>query len=252
MINKNNILNIIEFLKKDIYTYCISCKPEVLSEEKKDIKISADKELNKRIVTFLKENFNYPILSEESENNLVYGKYDDPIWIIDPLDGSLNYSRGIPIYCISIALWEKDTPVVGIIFDIERNELYYTIDNCTKAFLNGKEISVSNTVIKNKGIICTGFPSWRNYDKESLMNFVKKVQSWKKVRLLGSAAVSLAWVAAGRTDAYLEEDIRIWDVAAGMALVKAAGGKINLDKRDRDNFVMAFAWNGKIPIEEKT
>lgn len=252
MINNDDILDIIEYLKRDIYQYCISSKPEVLSEEEKDIKISADKELNKRIVTFLEGNFRYPILSEESENNLVYGKYDDHIWIIDPLDGSMNYSRGIPIYCISIALWEKDTPVVGIIFDIERNELYYTHDNCTKAFMNEKEISTSKTESREKGIICTGFPSWRNYDKESLMNFVKKVQSWKKVRLLGSAAVSLAWVAAGRADAYLEEDIRIWDVAAGIALVKAAGGRINVFKRDRDNFVTAFAWNGKILDEENT
>jgi myo-inositol-1(or 4)-monophosphatase len=244
MIDNQDINKINDFLRSDVYPYCISCKPEVLSEEKKDIKISADKELNKRIVAFLEENFNYPILSEESENNLVFGKCNDPIWIIDPLDGSLNYSRSIPIYCISIALWENYTPIVGIIFDIERNELYYTYDNCTKAFLNGKEISTSNTKSKEKGIICTGFPSWREYDRDSLLNFVKKVQYWKKVRLLGSAAVSLAWVSAGRTDAYLEEDIRIWDVAAGMALVKAAGGRINLVKRDRENFVTAYAWNG--------
>jgi len=246
MINDRNILKITEFLRKEIYPYFISCSPEILSEEKKDIKISTDKELHKIIYHFLMDNFGFRVLSEESNTDIVFGKYNSPLWIIDPLDGSLNFSRGLPIYCISIALWEKANPIIGIIYDIERNELFYTNDKCNKAFKNGKEISVSDTEIKSKGIICTGFPSWRNYDNDSLVEFVKKVQSWKKVRLLGSAAISLAWVSCGRIDAYMEEDIRIWDVAAGIALVKAAGGKVKMSLRDRENFVTVFAWNGKI------
>ena len=230
-------------------------KGSVLSEIKKDISLSTDKYLDKEITTFLQSNLPYPILSEESGKKLDFRDYDDYFWIIDPLDGTLNYSRSIPISCISIALWQKQNPVIGIIYDFYHDEMFIGITGKTPihektgAWLNQQELITSDISNKGQGIICTGFPSWRNYSTGSLTAFVKKVQDWKKVRLIGSAALSLAWVASGRVDAYMEEDIRIWDVAAGLAIVKAAGGNIYFKANDRTNFVTAIATNKNISIK---
>jgi len=222
----------------------------------KDTSISTDHHLNQQICSYLDENFNYPILSEENDNKKNYLQYDDYFWILDPLDGSLNYYRDIPLYCISISLWRSAIPLVGIIFDIPRNSVYmgFTSNGYEfshpGAWLDNEKMFTSVVKGKKDGVICTGFPSLRSYEKESIEQFIKTVQDWKKVRLIGSAALSLAWVAAGKADAYIEEDIRIWDVAAGLAIVKAAGGEIYLKPNNRPNFVTAAATNGKIPVSE--
>jgi myo-inositol-1(or 4)-monophosphatase len=124
------------------------------------------------------------------------------------------------------------------------------ICNIKGARLNGEKIETSPVKNKNQGVICTGFPSWRDYGTDSLSRFVRKVQEWKKVRMIGSAALSLAWVACGRVEAYMEEDIRIWDVAAGLALVRAAGGEIYFKTNISANFVTAAAANSYISIKE--
>ena len=104
-------------------------------------------------------------------------------------------------------------------------------------------IKVSKIDKKEEAVICTGFPSGRKYDAGSLHAFIKRIIGWKKVRLLGSAALSLAWLGSGRVEAYIEEDIRIWDVAAGLAIVKAAGGEIEFQIRKEKNFVTVKAKN---------
>jgi len=229
---------------------------ETLSSFGKDISLSTDKFLNRKIVEYLTDNYSYPVLSEESEEQRDYCSYEGYYWIIDPLDGTLNYSRGIPLTCISIALWQDAAPVAGIVYDFQRDEMFYgcckrsPLNDETGAWLNDSRISVSGVKDRSQGVICTGFPSWRDFSTESLDAFVKKIQRWKKVRLLGSAALSLAWVASGRADAYTEEDIRIWDVAAGLALVKAAGGTISYRNNTRANFITALAVTKEISIEE--
>ncbi|WP_169517971.1 inositol monophosphatase family protein [Sediminispirochaeta bajacaliforniensis] len=230
-------------------------KRKILSAEKKDISLSTDKYINDRIASFLKNSFPYPVLSEENDIKTNYLNYDQCFWILDPLDGTLNYSRDIPLSCISIALWRKQQPVLGMIYDINHDEMYIgVLENelglTAGVWKNNAEISVSNTEKINTGILSTGFPSWRNYERESLYSFILLVQQWKKIRLVGSAALSLAWVASGRFDAYIEEDIRIWDVAAGLALVKAAGGDILCIPGKRENFVTAIATNGIIKAKD--
>lgn len=227
-----------------------------LSSIKKDISLSTDKYLDKEITTFLQSNFPYLVLSEESGKQSDFRDYDDYFWIIDPLDGTLNYSRSIPISCISVALWQKQNPILGIIYDFYHDEMFTGVVEKTEitgnvgAWLNGKPVTTAPVATKAQGVICTGFPSWRDYGSESLLNFVKKVREWKKVRLIGSAALSLAWVACGRVDAYMEEDIRIWDVAAGLALVKAAGGNIYYKANKRPNFVTTVATCKTISINQ--
>ena len=222
---------------------------KIIYQEKKDIKIELDKKFNDIICRYLSSQYKYPILSEESNNMLDFREYDNYVWILDPLDGSLNHSRRIPLSCISISLWKKSIPIIGIIYDFNADIFYFT---GTDGFfyVNDHICEVSSVQSVNDGVICTGFPSWRNYETESLNKFVNKIQKWKKVRLLGSAALSLAWVASGKVDAYFEEDIRIWDVAAGLALVQAAGGDILIQPSKRSNFVTAVATNGKIKIDE--
>jgi myo-inositol-1(or 4)-monophosphatase len=228
----------------------------IIAEVKKDISLSTDKYLHNEITNFLQSNSSYPILSEESEGQSDFREFDDYFWIIDPLDGTLNYSRSIPIFCISITLWQKQKPVIGIIYDFSHDEIFTGVvsksEVCREkgAWLNNEPIMTAHVLDKSQGVICTGFPSWRDYGTESLGRFVKKVQEWKKVRLIGSAALSLAWVACGRVDAYMEEDIRIWDVAAGLALVKAAGGNVYFKANERSNFVTAIATNKNISIKE--
>jgi myo-inositol-1(or 4)-monophosphatase len=190
---------------------------EVRSSTAHDTKLEADLTSEVAILDMLSKH--YPVLSEEAGGTIAA---TGPTWIVDPLDGTVNYSRGIPISCVSIALWDKG-PVLGVVYDFNRNEMFSGIVG-EGAFLNDTEISVSKTVDRADAIMFTGFPAASSFDTEKLAGFVRLVQRYKKVRLLGSAALSLAYVASGRGDAYMEQRIRIWDVAAGVALVNAAGG----------------------------
>jgi myo-inositol-1(or 4)-monophosphatase len=149
-------------------------------------------------------------------------------WIVDPLDGTVNYRYGIPFSCVSIALWKGREPRCGVVYDFWRDELFRASAG-SSAFVNEQELHVTTTARREDAVIATGFPVNRNFKNNSLRQFLATVQQFKKVRLLGSAALSLAYVASGRTDAYYEEDIMLWDVAAGVALVKAAGGCVSVE-----------------------
>lgn len=229
---------------------------QVRQEKGKDISIAADKLLHSSITGFLGSVSDHPVLSEEADDQKDFRGFDGLYWIVDPLDGSLNYSRSIPVSCISVGLWKGSSPVAGVIYDFNRDEMFTgVVERCdasprSGAWLNNKEIEPSAVTDKARGVISTGFPSYRDYGTESVSAFVKKVQDWKKVRMIGSAALSLAWVACGRVDGYMEEDIRIWDIAAGLAIVKAAGGEIYFAAAERQNFLTAAATNGKIPAGE--
>jgi myo-inositol-1(or 4)-monophosphatase len=191
-----------------------------LSSVGKDIKLKGDHESEKIIINDLMQNSDYPILSEESgksvnfeiDNNTIY-------WVIDPLDGSLNYHRNTPMACVSVGLWQGEKPILGAIYDFNRGELFSRIAG-RKLMLNDHVVDTQQIPRrKEDSVIATGFPSGRSYDDASLISFVKMVQDYKKVRLLGSAALSLAWVAVGRFDVYSEEGIYLWDIAAGLALI---------------------------------
>ena len=193
---------------------------KIQSKFDKDIKLVADKQSEDTIFGILTKESRLPILSEERGMSREFVIDSDCLfWIVDPLDGSMNYYQNIPLACVSIALWKGNQPILGVIYDFYRNEIFSRI--C------GEQLGINGMIFeRNKeskleadSIIATGFPSGRSYDSDSLLEFVKKVQKYKKVRLLGSAALSLAWVACGRIDVYSEEDIYLWDVAAGLALI---------------------------------
>lgn len=148
------------------------------------------------------------------------------IWIIDPLDGTTNYIHGIMPSSVSIALAENGEPVVGVVYEIGLNELYYAWKD-GPAFLNGREISVTSSSRSEDTLIGTGFPY---YDFDRLEDYIDVLRYLMKntrgLRRMGSAAVDLCYVAAGRFDAFFEHALHPWDVAAGALIVMQAGGKV--------------------------
>jgi len=196
---------------------------DVLMEEGKDIKIAADKKAEEIIVARLMQESPFGILSEEAGE--MVGASNEYQWIVDPLDGSLNFSRGIPLVAVSIGLWKGDEPVLGVIADVFGNQLYGGIVG-EGAWVNGAPAVVSRVMQPEKGVIITGFPSHGDFSQDALLPFVQEIQRFKKVRLIGSAALSIAYVAAGFCDVYKERGIHLWDIAAGAAIAIAAGGAV--------------------------
>jgi myo-inositol-1(or 4)-monophosphatase len=204
--------------------------PEVLSSTRRDIKLQADRDSERIVLDALKDS-PHPVLAEESGE---HGAWDagDPFWVVDPLDGTMNYSRGLPACCVSIALCRGDEPLLGVIHDFNRDETFTGVPG-QGAWLNGESMRHSGLTDAREAILGTGFPVKRDYEEESLKRFVTFARQFKKVRMLGSAALMAAYVACGRTDAYIEDDIMLWDVAAGLALVKAVGGWVSVEPSPR-------------------
>lgn len=196
--------------------------------EGKDIKLSSDKMSEKIIMDILEES-KIPILSEEYGFK---GTEGELCWIVDPLDGTINYFKGLDDFaCVSVALWEKGRPVLGVVYRFMKDELFYGAEG-EGAFLNESRITPSGIKETSQSVMATGFPVKRSYDTESLSKFVKQVQCFKKVRMLGAAAIMGTFVACGRLDAYFEDEIMLWDVAAAVAIVNAAGGATSLELLD--------------------
>jgi myo-inositol-1(or 4)-monophosphatase len=214
---------------------------EVLKSEGKDIKLVADEVVHTIILESLRPS-NIPILSEENEHHIFSHKR---AWVVDPLDGSLNFSRGIPNSAVSIALMEEEKSIIGVIYDFWRDELYTGVLG-EDARMNDTPIRVSDVLKKQSAVIMSGFPSYTDYSHDALQQYINIVQSFKKVRCIGSAALSLAYVASGRADVYYEKDIKVWDVAAGLALVEAAGGVCSMSQIGTEGKCTVFASNGNV------
>lgn len=219
-------------------------KPHVDSNKGKDIKLREDREAESVILDVLSQT-SYPFVSEESYSG-IHATGNSRRWIIDPLDGSFNFYRNIPFSTVSIALWDGENPLLGVVYDFNRDELYKgTLEQ--GVLLNDQKVFTSNIDEKSNSILYTGFPSNMRYFEEGREDFFREVQEFKKVRLLGSATLSLANVACGRGEAYHEKGIMLWDVAAGLALVKFAGGEFNIKQLDGNKYDVT-ATNGKIKL----
>lgn len=219
---------------------------EVECECAKDVKLIADKKAEEIFIRFLLEKSAFPVLSEERGIVEGRGQDTDLCWIVDPLDGSVNYWRDIPICCTSIGLWRGEIPLLGAIYDFNREELFSGIVG-SGAFLNGHPIRTSSTRDIAQAVLCTGFPVGTDFSSYAVQGFVSQIQRYKKVRLIGSAALSLAYVATGRADCYSENDIRWWDVAAGLAIIRAAGGHAVWSRSVHQSTVSVYAANEFLP-----
>lgn len=157
-------------------------------------------------------------------------------WIIDPLDGTTNYIHGVPLYSVSLALKYHDEIILGVIYEPNLNECFYSWKG-GKSYLNGRIIRVSVTADLDNALFATGFPYYDYSKLPPYMDFFEYLmQNSRGIRRLGSAAVDMAYVACGRYDGFYEYGLSPWDVAAGTIIVKNAGG-INTDFSEGENYI---------------
>ena len=176
-----------------------------------DFVTNADKKAEKIIIEELsKSRKKFSILSEETGE--IKNSDINNVWIIDPIDGTTNFLHGVPHFAISIALKSNNEIISGLIFDPIKNEMFFAEKN-NGAYLNNKRIKVSRKKILEECLFATGGK--------------KEIRSDLNTRKSGSAALDIAYVAAGRYDGYFQNNLNLWDIAAGIIIVKEAGGKIN-------------------------
>lgn len=190
-----------------------------------DFVTEVDKAAEQAIIEVLKTAYpDHAILAEESGASANLHDENDNVWIIDPLDGTTNFIHGFPQYCVSIALQQRGQITQAVVYDPTRNDLF-TASKGAGAFLNEKRIRVTKRDKLADALIGTGFP-YSNFEKldEYLKMFRLMTEKCAGLRRPGSAALDLAYVAAGRFDGFFEKGLKPWDIAAGSLLVTEAGG----------------------------
>jgi myo-inositol-1(or 4)-monophosphatase len=189
-----------------------------------DLVSYVDKTAEQKIVTALLEVLPQAgFITEEKTISTVGERYN---WIIDPLDGTTNFIHGLPVYSVSIALQEYDELILGVVYEINQDECFYAWKG-SPAYLNGNIIKTSDSPTINKSLLATGFPYYDFTRQEAYINlFTELMKSCHGLRRLGSAAVDLAYTACGRFDAFYEYNLNPWDVAAGIVIIKQAGGEV--------------------------
>jgi myo-inositol-1(or 4)-monophosphatase len=196
-----------------------------------DIKLELDVRCQKTIEKVLRKTFpEIPLLGEEGTSGDLNAEYR---WVVDPIDGTVNYYFGMPHAAVSIAL-QATAPgspisVLGVIYDPFTGELW-TATHGGKTRLNGKIVQVSRRAKLNDAVIAMGFSKSPENLEKSLPHLNRLARQAKKIRVMGSAALELAYVACGRLDAYIERTINIWDIAAGGLMVECSGGEMFLKK----------------------
>ncbi len=211
-----------------------------------DIKLALDVESQELITKQLLARFpNHAIYGEEG---IAGDQSSEWQWIVDPIDGTVNYFYGIPHHCISIALRRAGDIQLGVILDPSRDELWQTVKG-GPSLLNGRVIRVSERTDLADSVVSVGFSKSKATINAGLQLVTKYLDRVRKCRLMGSAALDLAYVACGRFDAYIEQSVSLWDVAAGKLLVENAGGKFEMTPRtDNPDKISVRAWNGKIQL----
>lgn len=203
---------------------------EVIEKQRHDYVSEVDRLAEAEIIRELKRAFpRDAMLAEESGAS---GKSRN-VWAIDPLDGTHNYLRGFPHFCTSIALIENGEPTLGVIYDPLRDELF-TADRGNGAYLNDRRIRVGKRDGLNGALLATGFPFRQRRHLDAQIGMTRALLTEAEdIRRSGSAALDLAYVAAGRLDGYYETGLLPWDMAAGCVLVREAGGRYcNFSGRD--------------------
>lgn len=223
-----------------------------------DIKLELDLRCQKVIEKILRAAFpGIPLLGEEGDSGAVNEEYR---WVVDPIDGTVNFAYGIPHACVSIALQMRKagtgegksnhrhpqyTTIVGVILDPFQDEIWTAIHGGPTR-LNGRIIRVSRRRELKTAIVSMGFGKTRDNLERGLPQFTWLVRRVRRVRMMGAAALGLAYVASGRYDAYLEPSVSLWDVAAGGLMVECAGGRFWTQGIPRQRKLRMVASNGVI------
>jgi len=214
----------------------------ILHNAGRDIKLQIDTDTEILIKAKLSSQSSFSILGEETGKSSDLGEF---YWVVDPLDGTSNYLRNIPISCVSIALMQDLNPLLGVVYDFNHDDLYYGHQQ-SKAYLNQEEISVSNLSSKFESTLVTGIPAKQNYTDKEFKDMIIDFQEWKKIRMIGSAAMASVYVASGKAETYKENGIFLWDIAAGAAIVNAAGGLTSIENLQPDFRVDAKFTNSNL------
>lgn len=207
----------------------------LIAEQKKNFKVElkgeinlvtpADKKAEELIASRLNRAFpEFALLAEETGKQT---KAADAVWVVDPLDGTTNFAHRLPVYAVSIGLWERGKPVLGVVYHPALNEMFWGITG-KGAFLNKKKLAVSKTVNPDHALLSTGFPyDLRQSAENNLDYFAAFATRVRAIRRMGAAALDVAWTAAGRFDGFWELKLYPWDTAASIILVAEAGGQLS-------------------------
>lgn len=219
---------------------------DVNAFEAHDIKLELDVRTQELITQHLLGAF--PDHALYGEEGIAGNQASDHQWIVDPIDGTVNYFYGLPHFCISIALRRGTEILLGVIYDPMRDELWQA-QRGKAPLLNGKPFTVSKRTRLSDAIVSVGLSKSQSTIAAGIPMLAKYGPRVRKARLMGSAALDLAYVACGRLDAYLEQSVSLWDIAAGWVLIESAGGKIEVTPRtDNPNKVAVVASNGLIDL----
>ena len=213
-----------------------------------DIKLRLDKESQELISDYLLSVFpDSAILGEEGNDGVAQSDY---CWIVDPIDGTVNYFYGIPIFCVSIALQHKGKLVMGCVYDPMQQECFSAIAG-QEPTLNGQPVAVSSRSCMAEAVVFIGHGTHDGSGEAGIRRFAHISRQVRKIRILGSAALTLCYIAAGRFDAYVEGRICLWDFAAARVILEAAGGVLEFSPHAGDAVRGSIlAWNGRIPLRE--
>ncbi len=219
---------------------------DVNSMEAHDIKLAIDVQTQDLITQRLLDQF--PEHALYGEEGIVGDQTSEFQWVVDPLDGTVNYFYGLPHFCTSIALRQSQQVIVGVIYDPMRDELWAVQKGC-KPTLNGEPFRVSERAQLSEAVISVGLSKTEATIRAGLPLLQEMIHRVRKCRLMGSAALDMAYVACGRFDAYIEQGISLWDIAAGWLLVEAAGGRVDMKARvDMKDKYSITASNGVLDL----
>ena len=208
---------------------------QVSSKGPGDFVTSADKRTEKIIIEeLLKAHSDYGIVSEEA--GIINEKNKTNRWIIDPIDGTMNFLNGIPQFSISVGYEENNEIICGVIFDPIKNELFFA-EKGNGSFLNNSRIRVSKKKKLKDSLLVTGGPEYESKKRDFIFKEFIKISNLVEapIRKFGSASLDVANVACGRLDGYWQWDLKYWDIAAGIIILKEAGGFIDFIENDKDN-----------------
>lgn len=219
---------------------------DVNAFEAHDIKLDLDVQSQELITQQILTSF--PDHAIYGEEGIAGNQASEWQWIVDPIDGTVNYYYGIPHFCVSIALRRGEEMQAGVIYDPMRDELWQ-VSRGETPLLNGKPIRVSQRTKLADAMVSVGMSKSVTTIKAGIPLLAAYAERVRKCRLMGSAALDLAYVACGRLDAYIEQSVSLWDVAAGMLLVEAAGGKFQMSPReDNPNKISVIASSGNMDL----
>ncbi len=216
-------------------------------EHEHDIKLRLDKEAQALITAELRHHF--PSAAVLGEEGYTAGAADCE-WVVDPIDGTVNYFYGIPIFCVSIALRVAGRFVLGCVYDPMQDECFCALAGGL-ATCNGRPIAASARSRMAEAVVFIGHGRHDGSGEAGVRRFAHVSAQVRKIRILGSAALALCYIAAGRFDAYVEGRIHLWDFAAARVILEAAGGCLEFNPVDAAGITgSVIAWNGRIPIHE--